>query len=370
MRPDVAFFDPYPHTMGGAQMVTLQLTKELLGRGKSVSLVSTGDGELTRRAEKLGAAVTVVKMPGALSIFGHRTSGVAAARAAASMPVAWGRMAAALRPHPRVVHATDLRGVLLAGTPARALGVPVVWHVHQVEPQPSLNRIGGRLANRIVVPVAATAHRLPSSVAARAIVIPGGIPSDLVDAPGADFDEPRVVCAARLSPQKGVDVLIEAADLLRGQIPAARVEVFGSSQPGWERYAETVDRRIVELDLSGSVQLCGFVDRPSDHWRSASVYVQPSRTEGLPLAVLEAMTMGLPVVASDVGGLPEVVEHGRTGFLVPPDDPKALSSAIADLLENREKARRIGAAARQRVLGRFTATSMTDAMEALYSELG
>ena len=375
----VVFFDPYPHVMGGGQVAMLGLAGELQRRGVPVTVLTTGGGELVGRADSVGLPCQVVDMPGALSVYGHRTVGAAAGWAVAALPLAWLRLWWHLRhrhrhPHrhrrrPAILHVTDLRGVLLAGPPARALGIPVVWHLHSTEPQPALNRLGGMLAHRVVAPSRAALSVLPPSAARRGHAVPGGVPEAVSGAPAARFEEPLVVTAARLSAEKGVDVLVDAAAILRDLVPACRVRVFGAEQRGWEAYRSTLEERMRALRLADMFELAGFVERPAEHWTAASVYVQPSRKEGLPLAVLEAMAVGLPVVASAVGGLPEVVDHGTTGLLVPPEDPEALARALASLLTDPCTARRMGAAGRNRVAGRFTKTDMAQRMTAIYEEL-
>ncbi|MGB9802180.1 MAG: glycosyltransferase [Desulfofundulus sp.] len=96
------------------------------------------------------------------------------------------------------------------------------------------------------------------------------------------------------------------------------------------------------------------------------VFVLPSTTEGLPLTILEAMAAGKPVIASRVGGLPEVVVDGETGFLVPPGDPQALARALAQLLVNRQKAEEMGQKGKQRVMQHFTVQTMVRKIEEEY----
>ncbi|MCE9532830.1 MAG: glycosyltransferase, partial [Planctomycetes bacterium] len=139
-------------------------------------------------------------------------------------------------------------------------------------------------------------------------------------------EERIVVAAGRLSPEKGFDVLVEAAGLLRQQHSDLRFVLFGE---GAER--PLLERRIQELNLQGSFILAGFRD-DLDRWLPwADVVVLPSFTEGLPNVALEASAAGVPVVATAVGGTPEVLRHGETGFLVPSGNPAELAKRIAEL---------------------------------------
>jgi glycosyltransferase involved in cell wall biosynthesis len=365
----VAFFDPYPHVFGGAQVVTLAVAGELRRRGIEARILTTGEGPLVSRSRAAGIPCSLVEMPPVLAVYGHRTSGFSRIRAAAALPVAWSRVARALRPMPAVVHVTDLRGALLAGPPARAKGRPVVWHLHLTEPEPALNWVAGLFASQALTPSRQALSVLPRRVRRRGEVLYNGVPDDVLGFPTARFEEPLVVTAGRISPQKGLDVLLDATALLAKEIPDVQVRVYGGPQPGWEAYYAQLRQQMTDLRLDGTFRLDGFVEEPARHWTSASVYTQPSRREGLPLAVVEAMAIGLPVVATTVGGMPEVVEDGITGLLVPPDDPEALAAALAELLEDPERARRMGAAGRERVGRAYTMAAMVDRLVDAYRAL-
>ena len=365
----VVFFDPYPHVVGGAQLVTLAVAVELRRRGIEARLLTTGTGPLVDRSLAAGIPCSLVDMPPALSVYGHRTVGASRVRAWAALPVAWWRVARAMHPTPAVVHAIDLRGLILAGPPARAKGRPVLWHLHLTEPEPVLNWLGGLFASGAVTPSRQALSVLPRRVRRRGDVLYNGVAESLLAVPAARFEEALVVTAGRISPQKGIDVLAAATARLVKEIPDVQIRVYGAPQPGWERYDAQLRQQVTDLGLEGTFQLDGFVEDPARHWASASVYAQPSRHEGLPLAVVEAMAVGLPVVATNVGGLPEIVEHGTTGLLVPPDDPEALASAVADLLRDREQGRRMGAAGRERVARRYNLAAMVDRLLEVYGTL-
>lgn len=164
--------------------------------------------------------------------------------------------------------------------------------------------------------------------------------------PGVD----RVVLAAgRLSPEKGFGVLVEAAATICTADPAAGVVIFGEGALRPE-----LERRVAELGLSDRVVLPGFRTDLDSLIGAAEVVVLPSFTEGLPNVALEASAAGVPVVATAVGGTPEVVADGATGFLVPGGEPAALAAKVGELLRDTALRTRMGAAGRGRMRARFT----------------
>jgi glycogen synthase len=158
-------------------------------------------------------------------------------------------------------------------------------------------------------------------------------------------DPPILLCLGRLVREKGFDVAIKAMSQLRRLIPAARLVVAGDGPE-----AAALQGHVQELGLGDSVVFAGAVapaDVPALLTR-ASIVVIPSRTEAFGLVALEAAAMGRPVVATRVGGLPEVIESGKTGVLVEPDQPAALAQAVIDLLSDPSRLRAMGDAARSR----------------------
>jgi glycosyltransferase involved in cell wall biosynthesis len=165
----------------------------------------------------------------------------------------------------------------------------------------------------------------------------------------------RVLLAvARLEHQKGLDVAIEALARLLPAHPGAVLVVL--SQGG------RLERELRDLaearGVSGSVFLAGSVGDVADWLSRAELLVHPARWEGFGLAVLEAMLAGLPVVATNVSAIPEVVLDGHTGMLVPPDDPEQLAAALDTLLSDRERARALGAAGHERARALFSVEQM------------
>jgi glycosyltransferase involved in cell wall biosynthesis len=211
------------------------------------------------------------------------------------------------------------------------------------------------------------ARGLVPGLAARSSTIYNSVPTTGVGAqPGPPPVEPVVVFVGRLVPAKGVDVLLHALVLLQEHAPAVRLVVVGD---GPER--PTLERLTGELGLERVVDFRGLLepDAVPEALRGATVVVTPSRREGLPLVALQAALLARPLVASRVGGLPELVRDGETGWLVEPDDPQTLASALQRVLDDPAGAARLGQAGRARVLESFAAETAIERFDALYAQL-
>ena len=171
---------------------------------------------------------------------------------------------------------------------------------------------------------------------------------------------PIIGTLGRLDPQKGFDLLIRALPL----VPDATVVIVGDGpeRAGLERLAR-------ELGVTDRVLITGWSEQARAYLGSFDIFVLPSRFEGFPLSIVEAMLARLPVVATDVGSIAEAVLDGETGFLVPAEDVDALAGALQRLLADPELRRRLGESGRARALDRFTAATMARSFERLYEEV-
>jgi glycosyltransferase involved in cell wall biosynthesis len=180
----------------------------------------------------------------------------------------------------------------------------------------------------------------------------------------AEGDDLVIAAAGRLSPEKGFAVLLEAAALVTRAERGCRFVLFGE---GGERPA--LEQRITELGLHDGFTLAGFRD-DLDRWLPwADLAVLPSFTEGLPNVALEASAAGVPVVATAVGGTPEVVSDGATGFLVPSGDPTALASRILDVCRDATLRERLGEAGREFMRQQFSFEGQALAYRKLFAAL-
>ena len=179
---------------------------------------------------------------------------------------------------------------------------------------------------------------------------------------GLPLGVPVVGLAARFSSQKGLRHLLGALPELRRGAPGL-LAVIGGSGPLESELRE----QAAALEVSGAVRWLGHVDDVPDFLAALDVYVSPAETEALGIGLIEASAAGLPIVATAVGGAPEVVRDGVTGLLVAPRDSGALAAATLALLQDPARAQALGAAARERVVRDFTLDRMVEQTAQTYS---
>ena len=199
-------------------------------------------------------------------------------------------------------------------------------------------------------------------------IVPPGVPileelPGLVPAAGSSSGT-VLGSAARLVPIKGIVYLVRALALLRKEIPGIRLEIAGLGQEG-----PKLQNEVRSLGLEDSVAFIGWKDNLTPVMSGWDVFVLPSLDEGFGMAALEAMAGGLPVVASAVGGVPELVEDGRTGLLVPAGNPEALARALRRLLLSADLRRSMGEAGRARARAHFSEERMVLEFSRIYEEL-
>ncbi|MEM7049883.1 MAG: glycosyltransferase family 4 protein [Acidobacteriota bacterium] len=184
---------------------------------------------------------------------------------------------------------------------------------------------------------------------------------DLLRELGLPADEPRIVGIGRLSRQKGFSTLIAAIARLA---PGVQLLLAGE---GPRRRA--LGRQAERLGVAERVHFLGHRRDVADLLTIATVVALPSRQEGLPYAALEAMALGRPLVTTPVGGLPRLLDHGRCGRLVPPDDVEALTHALEALLDSPAERRHLASRAQQRVEEHYSASAMARAVAEVYDRL-
>jgi glycosyltransferase involved in cell wall biosynthesis len=280
------------------------------------------------------------------------------------------------------------RGILIihshgkgAGLYSRALriltGRPCVhtWHGLHAGEYSRVSRMAYLMLERglscfasatIAVSAGEAAQLRSAGLGSRLRVIPNGvaIPAHRPAAPAASPH--RVVMMTRYDYQKHAELVIEIAEALRGRgaLASFRFDLLGMGPR-----AAAVSAALRTHELGDAVRIIGAVDDPKAHLRGAFAYLSTSRWEGMPLAVLEAMAHGVPVIATDVVGNRDAVEHGRTGFLYDPAHPAAAADSLLALASDRELWTRASAASRTTAQECYSADRMSAETVACYRAL-
>jgi glycosyltransferase involved in cell wall biosynthesis len=273
-----------------------------------------------------------------------------------------------LRTRPHVVHANTLR-TLPEARVAHSLGLPVVMHVHEL-PEPGVKRSlvvrrAARTADVLVAVSEAVAEMLRAYAGKTPVVVAhNGVPPTSVSP--AESGAPIVGTVGTVCRTKGTDVFLEAARLAHERCPELRFEHIG--QTGLDddsAFQQEVAALATGEALADVVTMLGR--RPASEGLARwELFVLSSRQDAFPLATLEAMAAGIPVIATEVGGLREQLRHLETGVLVAPEDPNALADWIVRLHGDPELRARLAAEAARQVQSRFSLERQAETLHEAY----
>jgi glycosyltransferase involved in cell wall biosynthesis len=389
----VLFFD---HTarLGGGEIALYHLLL-YLDRERFQPLVVLGEeGPLAEKLQERGVETQVVALAGAVGNTRKDSLGAGSLlrirEMAAILGYCW-RLSRLMKTRGiRLVHTNSLKSDIIGGVAGRLAGVPVVWHVRDriesdylpgvvVAAFRSLSRI---IPNFIVANSAATlatlrppGHRLDAAVESEdalvqgscAVVHDGVIPRDLVEKRSSEI---LIGLVGRITRWKGQHVFLQAAALVRSQFPRARFQIIGSALFGEEVYEKEIRALTASLGLEDCVEFLGFRSDVRELIGELDVLVHASITgEPFGQVIIEAMAEAKPVVATRGGGVPEIVQDGVTGMLVPMGDVSAMAEAICEMLADPERAAQMGVAGRERVLRRFTVEVTARRLEFVFEKI-
>jgi len=301
--------------------------------------------------------------------------------AASQAGLAWALRGVVRRTGAALVHSNSTTAHVAAGLAAKLAGVPAVWHVRDLVDLGLMGHGLVRTADRIVAISHAVARGLDhyagrdkvevvhngiDADAFAAQAAPGALRAELGLAPGARL----VGMVAQMVPWKGQDVFLDMVQCLAAHVPDATAVVVGEDLFGDQAdYVAGLHRQRDAMGLEGRVRFLGHRADVATVMADLDVLVVPSRNEPFGRVALEAMALATPVVASNSGGLPEIVADGVTGGLCPTGDGAAFARAVAELLTNPTRGRELGEAGSARVQDHFTAQGMAARVVQIYEEL-
>lgn len=345
---------------GGAQTYVAGLLPALVGR-YDVAVAAHGDGPLRDATLASGARFIPLRHVRRNLHPAHDLLGLL-------------ELAALMRrERPDIVHANSSKAGLLGRTAAALVRVPIrIFTVHGWAFKAYSGVVSalyrwadGLMAPLTTVTICVSEREREAGVAARtcsaerSVVIPTAVDAGAVPLARHDGEPPHILAVGRLAAPKDPVTLVRALAEVDAPFTATIVG-DGPDRPA-------VEAEIRAAGLARAIELAGERRDVPQLLAGADVFVLSTRSEGAPLSILEAMAAGLPVVAAAVGGVPELVEHGDTGLLVPPADPAALAAALERLLGDAGLRRAMGAAGRARVRARFDIVTLRDAHLALYA---
>ena len=358
---------PYPY-IGGAERQLAALVPLLTARGATIRIFTRQYAGLSRFELIDGVEVERIPIPGP--------------KAVASIAFTLGTVRALHRWKPDVIHAHELLSPTTTAVAAkRWFGTPVVAKVLRGGELGDIAKLQTRRGgisrlnlfkeqvNRFICisqEIDAELQAIGTADKQR-IFIPNGVDTDqyrpVTAAQKGELKQTLalpegkiVLFTGRLSPEKRVNHLISIWPSVRQQYPDAQLVLVGTGK----------DEAALKAQAGDGVHFVGRVPDVTVYLQAADVFVLPSVTEGLSNALLEAMAAGLPAVATRVGGAPDIISEGKTGMLVPPDDPEQLKAALLAVLADARGQAEMGAAGRQVIVDRYGLTAVADQLRHLY----
>ena len=360
-RP-VLVLSNHAEVVGGGEISLLALLERLDRARWTPIAVVPAEGTVAARCRTLGLEPRVVPLPSL------RSPGLATLGSLAALRRLIRDTAA------RLLHANGSRAMAYAGPAGRLAGRPVVWHVRVADREPALDRVLAALAAAVIVNSRAVGARFDWARPGKVRCIYNGVdparfhphtpPPGLRAALGLPEDARVVGSVGRFVAYKGYDQLVETARLVHRRMPGVHWLLVGDGE-----LRAALEAQCRQLGLKETVHFLGWRDDVPELLALCDVVVLPSLGEHFGRVLIEAMATAKPVVATDAGGVPEIVLDGQTGLLVPPADPAALARATLDLLADPDRAARLAEAGRRRAEAEFGLARHVAAVEALYDEL-
>jgi glycosyltransferase involved in cell wall biosynthesis len=363
----ILYFSSFANFRYGGQRSLYHLVCNLDGARFSPRVIVPSEGDLAGKLRARGVAVSPVDLPK-----------IAPGRALACWRALRRILSIIREGRFDVIHTDGPRNTLYGGIASMLTGIPLVWHIRSSDRDP-YDRLLYRLCSRLILVADALRGRFDFARGdGRFVTIHNGVdldefradesPAGLLDRCGCRPGEFVIGCFGRVEPMKGQASLVEAAGKVMARHRDVMLLLCGElTDESYREYCEGICRR---YGIADRVRFMGHRSDVAEVLSAADIAVLPSLSgEAFPRAVIEAMAMGKPVVATDVGGTREAIVEGVTGFVVPPGDPEALADRIGRLVETEAMRAAMGQAARRRAEDAFSIGKNVRATERLYGEI-
>jgi glycogen(starch) synthase len=360
-----------PGIIGGAEIFSMHFVEQMHRRGHDIRVVTSHDNRVVTslisgggEASPYRCSAPVIKLPFTETFLGGGLHG---------QRQTFQHLEAILASfHPEVIHLNDVREAGFFFLRRSEFDIPRLVTLHGPLKTAGIGGLEGRViaeADRAVAvseALGVSAAQAYPAARAKLSVIRNALPFPAIAPAPLPFDPPVVLCLGRLSAEKGFDVALEAFANVHAASPGRRLWIAGN---GPER--KTLEAQAESLGIGHHVEFTGWIEpwRVPDLLNRATIVLMPSKwAEPFGLVALQAGQMGRPVIATATGGLPEIVDDGETGLLVPVGDVDAVAGALRQLLASPESALAMGRQARVRTQDRFSFERLLDAYEEAYRD--
>jgi glycosyltransferase involved in cell wall biosynthesis len=360
----VLFVSNFGTFFGGGEVSLFQLMRGLDSSQFASVLICPERGEFCSRAESSQIPVQVVRMPSlkGLGLFSLPSS-------------VWKLLSLIKKQEIEIIHANGSRCMIYAGLSGKLSGVPVIWHVRATDTDPLLDRFLALLSDRIIVNSRSVLKRFSFfKEPARIALVYNGVdlkkfnPSVSGENIRREYsigrDEKVITIIGRLDGFKGHRYLLEAAKRVLDGSRQVRFLIVGDGV-----VRDKLEILAKDLEVAGSVVFCGQKHNVPEFLAASDVVVSASLKESFGRVIVEAMAMAKPVVATNVGGVPEIVQDGKTGILVEPADCDGLASAIISVMDSAETAFKLADEGQKRVRENFSLENHIREIEEIYNTL-
>lgn len=365
MKYNILYLDSSQGMFGGGQVSLFELVKRIDILQFYPHVILSEEGELPRRLKASNIDYTIISMPS------FKKAGFGFIKTLIKLILFIKHYKISL------IHTNTSRSTIYGILTAKLLNIPLIWHVRVPLSDGLLDRFLSLFALRLIVVSEAVRKRFPWLKQDKIEIIYNGVDTEIFS-PGSIDESLRyklgiknndiiIGAVGRISPEKGLEFLISAMPEIIKTYPKAKVLIVGE---GNEKYCSSLQKTVNELHISfQNVIFTGFCSDIFQVLRCVHIFCLPSLTEGFNRSLLEAMSCGLPVVATDIDGNREIVKDGINGLLVPSKDPNSLAYAIIKLIEDKDTSKRIGQRARQFIIENFSIEKNVKKTEELYKKI-
>ncbi len=383
----VAYID-HTSEMGGAEHLLLSLLRQLPPGEITPFLFCGQNGRLVKEVRKLGIRAEIINLPKFFStswVWRRRKilNPFAVIWNSISLLLAASRLTQKIRNlEIDIIQTNTILSHLYGGAAARKLNIRCIWYFHDLVEKHRLAGIiamvwhilARSLSTHIVADSNAVLQNL-SPNSSGIVIYPGVMETKrkghkkitpLHDRLGLPVHSTLVGSLGRITFVKGLDILIDAAQMVVTKNQNVHFIIFGEALFGEEGYEKKLVEKVYQLGLSNNWHWMGYEEYVREYLEQMDFVVFPSRREAFGLSLAEAGLSGKAVIASSVGGIPEVVEEGITGILIPPENSKILALAIEEMVSNRGLATFLGGNARTRIKTNFSNSRYIDEFLKLY----